>query len=193
MSGISLVFGLGNPGAEYLYTRHNIGTRTLTFLAERHRLAWERPHAKARRSLWRYCGREILLVQSLTYMNLSGEALSAYSDFPPDRIIVVCDDIHLPLGRLRIRRGGGSGGHRGLESIIEMLDTEEFPRLRMGVGAPGVVADWSEYVLSVFSEEEEALVGEMIGAAADALEVVVGEGLEPAMQRYNRKESPPPA
>jgi PTH1 family peptidyl-tRNA hydrolase len=191
MSGISLVFGLGNPGAEYVYTRHNIGIRTLTSLAERHRLAWERPRAKARCSIWRYCERKVLLVQSLAYMNLSGEALSAYSDFSPDRIIVVCDDIHLPLGRLRIRAGGGSGGHRGLESVIGMLDTEEFPRLRMGVGAPGSVIDWSEYVLSIFRDEEEAEVEEMIGTAVDALEVVVGEGLDPAMQRYNRKEIPP--
>ncbi len=191
MSSISLLFGLGNPGATYRHTRHNIGRYALAMLADRHTLSWEPVRAVALRSRWRYAGRQVLLIQSVTYMNVSGRALAACGDIAPGTMIAVCDDINLPLGRLRIRTGGGSGGHRGLESIIDTLGTEEFPRLRMGVGAPEGDNDVSEYVLSTFDNEEQAAVTVMVGTAVDALEVVVTEGLEEAMQRYNRKDLPP--
>jgi PTH1 family peptidyl-tRNA hydrolase len=191
MSGISLLFGLGNPGATYRHTRHNIGRDALAMLADRHTLSWEPVHDIALRSRWQYAGRQVLLIQSLTYMNISGHALAACGDIAPDTMIAVCDDINLPLGRLRIRFGGGSGGHRGLESIIDTLGTEEFPRLRMGVGAPEGDNDVSEYVLSTFDNEERAAVTVMMRTAVNALEIVVTEGLEEAMQRYNRKDLPP--
>jgi PTH1 family peptidyl-tRNA hydrolase len=191
MSGISLLFGLGNPGSEYRHTRHNVGRDTLATLAERHALSWEPVRDVALRSRWQYAGRSIVLIQSLTYMNVSGRALAACGDTAPGTMIAVCDDINLPLGRLRIRQGGGSGGHRGLESIIDELGTEDFPRLRMGVGAPEGSGDLSEYVLSAFEDGERAAVTVMVETAVDALEVVVLKGLEEAMQRYNRKDSPP--
>lgn len=191
MSSISLIFGLGNPGARYRHTRHNIGRDTLAILADRHTLSWERVRDVALRSRWRYAGRHLVLIQSLTYMNVSGLALAGCGDIAPGTMIAVCDDINLPLGRLRIRQGGGSGGHRGLESIIDELGTEEFPRLRMGVGAPEGDNGLSEYVLSVFDDEERAAVTVMVQTAVDALEVAVREGLEEAMQRYNRKDIPP--
>lgn len=190
MSSISLLFGLGNPGARYQHTRHNIGLDTLTSLAEHHKLSWERVGGVARRSQWRYAGRHILIIQSLTYMNVSGCALAACDGIEPGDMIAVCDDINLPLGRLRIRHGGGSGGHRGLESIIGTLGTEDFPRLRMGVGAPDGDKNLSDYVLSTFDEGEQATVAEMVRAAVDALELVVREGIEEAMQRFNRKDLP---
>ncbi len=191
MSSISLLFGLGNPGARYRRTRHNIGRDALATLADRHTLPWEPVCDVALLSRWRYAGRQVLLIQSLTYMNISGRALAACGDIAPGTMITVCDDINLPLGRLRIRPGGGSGGHRGLESIIDVLGTEEFPRLRMGVGAPEGDNDVSEYVLSAFGDEEQAAVTGMVQTAVDALEVVVREGLEEAMQRYNRRDLPP--
>ncbi|HUV35415.1 MAG TPA: aminoacyl-tRNA hydrolase [Patescibacteria group bacterium] len=191
MSSISLLFGLGNPGARYQHTRHNIGLDTLASLAGRYRLSWEPVRGVARRAPWGYAGRHVLLMQSLTYMNVSGCALAACGDFEPGGMIAVCDDINLPLGRIRIRPGGGSGGHRGLESIIETLGTEEFPRLRMGIGAPEGGGDLSEYVLSAFDDEEQAAVALMVRMAVDALQIAVRDGLEEAMQRYNRKEPPP--
>jgi PTH1 family peptidyl-tRNA hydrolase len=189
MSGISLLFGIGNPGAEYRHTRHNIGIDTIAFLAARLGLSWE-TRATVRRSVWRRGGRKIDLVQSRTYMNESGTALSSCRPSEPGGLIVICDCIHLPVGRIRIRAAGGSGGHRGLESIAEALGTEDFPRLRMGVGTPAE-ADWSDYVLSPFGETERPVSDEMIRAAADALEVVVIEGLGEAMRRFNRKDAAP--
>ena len=189
MSSISLLFGIGNPGARYRHTRHNIGVDTLASLAERHTLSWVDSHATMRRSRWRYSGRDICIVQSLTYMNVSGEALEACGGIEPDCLIVVCDDVNLPLGRLRIRPGGGSGGHRGLESIINTLATVEFPRLRMGIGGAEDEDDLSDYVLAPFGEEERPVVTGMMHSAVEALETIVGEGLEAAMQRYNRKDA----
>lgn len=191
MASISLLFGLGNPGADYRHTRHNIGRDTLATLACRHGLSWKPIDEIALRCRWRHAGRWNVLLQSLTYMNLSGRVLEACRDVRPETLITVCDDINLPLGRLRIRRGGGSGGHRGLESIIDSVGTEEFPRLRMGIGAPEGSADLTDYVLSSFDDEERPTVDEMVQTAADALEVVVRDGIEEAMQRYNRRNIPP--
>ena len=188
MSDISVLFGIGNPGARYRHTRHNVGVDTIAALADRHNLSWKPVDSIARSAHWRYGGRRILLIQSQTYMNMSGDVLAASGGIDPEMLIVVCDDINLPMGRLRIRAGGGSGGHRGLESIIEAISTEEFARLRVGVGAPEPDGDLSEYVLSAFDEDERSKADLMVRIAADALEVIVRTGLEEAMQRYNKKD-----
>ena len=153
MPEITLVLGLGNPGQEYAGTRHNLGYNTLDTLAERHRLSWTDRKGLALESRWRFAGRHITVLKPLTFMNLSGDALRV-AGASPDSVLVVCDDIHLPVGLVRIRAGGGSGGHRGLESITEVLGTPGFARLRLGAGPAPPGALWSEFVLGGFSDDE---------------------------------------
>ena len=187
MPGISILFGLGNPGRQYAQTRHNLGHETLDFLASRHGLSWERGEGLSFVSRWERESGDVILLKSTTYMNASGEALERFTGLDPARLIVVCDDLSLPLGMLRIRRQGGSGGHLGLESVTMSIETEAFARLRLGIGSPPPAIDWSEFVLMPFLLEERPDVERMLGAAADALEMVISEGIDQAMQEYNRK------
>ncbi len=187
MSGISILFGLGNPGRRYGQTRHNIGHDTLDLLAARNGLSWERGEGPSLVSIWERESGDVILLKSTTYMNASGEALERFSGFDPARLIVICDDLSLPLGMLRIRRQGGSGGHLGLESVIMSIETEAFARLRLGIGSPPQTIDWSEFVLMPFLLEERPEVDRMLTTAANALEMVVTEGIDQAMQEYNRK------
>jgi PTH1 family peptidyl-tRNA hydrolase len=184
---VSILFGLGNPGERYRHTRHNLGLEALGLLARRHSLSWERGKGSFRFSLWNFAGREITLLESLTYMNDSGRALEEYAGVNPGILLVLGDDMSLSLGRLRIRAGGGSGGHLGLESIITSLGTERFARMRLGIGSPPARIDWSEFVLMPFLAEEREAAGELLESAADALETIVKEGLDRAMQVYNRR------
>lgn len=184
---VSILFGLGNPGERYRQTRHNLGSEALEFLARRHSLTWKRGEGPFLFSRWDFAGREITLLESLTYMNDSGRALEEYVGVDPRRLLVLCDDMSLPMGRLRIRAGGGSGGHLGLESVIASLGTERFARMRLGIGAPPARIDWSEFVLMPFLEEERGAAGELLESAADALETIVEEGLDRAMHGYNRR------
>jgi PTH1 family peptidyl-tRNA hydrolase len=186
MPEITLVLGLGNPGQEYAGTRHNLGYDTLDELARRHRLGWTGRGKLALETKWRFAGRHITLLKPLTYMNLSGDALRI-TGASPDSVLAVCDDIHLPVGIVRIRGGGGSGGHRGLESIADTLGTEGFARLRLGAGPAPPGALWSDFVLGGFSVEEEEPVREMVAEAADAVEMLLIRGLNAAQGRYNRK------
>lgn len=183
---VSILFGLGNPGDRYRYTRHNLGSEALKFLARRHSLTWKRGRGSYLLSRWGFADREITLLESLTYMNDSGRALEEYGGVDPSTLLVLCDDMSLPLGRMRIRGGGGSGGHLGLESVITTVGTERFARLRLGIGSPPAGIDWSEYVLMPFLEEERETARELIETAAGALEAIIGEGLDRAMNRYNR-------
>ena len=191
MPEISILCGLGNPGKDYINTRHNIGSEVLGLLSGRNNLRWKRAAGPVLESRWEFEGKEVLLLKTSTYMNASGEALSRYGIRDPGTLLVVCDDINLPLGRLRLRKSGGSGGHLGLESIISHLGSEDFARLRMGVGSPPPGIEWSEYVLSPFLSEESEEVERMLCAAIDALEAVLREGLETAMQTFNRAPLPP--
>jgi PTH1 family peptidyl-tRNA hydrolase len=189
MSGISILIGLGNPGKIYRHTRHNLGGETLDLVVKRHRLKWRKAAGPVMESRLQLAGREVLLLKPLTFMNVSGEALSGYGDLDPGILLAIFDDINLPLGRLRLRKRGGSGGHRGIESVVRYLGTEDFARLRLGVGAPPPGIEWSEYVLSPFPNEERKRVGRMIATAADALEIVLQQGIETAMDMYNSKDS----
>jgi len=186
MPEITLVLGLGNPGQEYAGTRHNLGYDALDALAERHRLGWKDRKGLVMESRWRFAGRHVTLLKPLTFMNLSGDALKIIGA-SPDSVLVVCDDIHLPVGLMRTRAGGGSGGHRGLESITAVLGTPDFARLRLGAGPAPPGALWSDFVLGGFTDDEAGPVRGMVTAAADAVELILIQGLAAAQRRYNRK------
>ena len=184
---MKLVVGLGNPGREYEDTRHNLGFRVTGELADRHRVALK-THArwKARAVKVPDLGEGVLLAQPTTFMNLSGWAvreLAGFHKIAPAELLIVYDDADLPLGRLRLRASGSAGGHNGLKSIIQELGTDEFPRLRIGVGRQG--GELKSHVLGRFSTEEEAQIDEAVKRAADAAEVFVTDGILTAMNRFN--------
>jgi PTH1 family peptidyl-tRNA hydrolase len=182
-----LVVGLGNPGDRYRRTRHNIGFMVVDALAARAgvRLHEGRDAAVAETRLG---DQDVLLVKPLTFMNRSGIAIEqlllAHAATPPDMLVVV-DDIALELGALRLRERGSHGGHNGLRSLIEVLGTEDFPRLRLGINRTTFTGDLAEYVLADFSPEDVLVVQEVVGAAADAVECCLREGAGTAMNRYN--------
>jgi len=179
------VVGLGNPGAEYERTRHNIGFNVVDALASEWGLAWQ--PSKSWHALWAK-GEHAFLVKPASYMNRSGEPLSAVAHFykiEPAEILVVLDDFALELGRLRLRLEGGTGGHNGLESIIMQFGTEAIPRLRIGIGAaPGEGA--VDYVLGRFFEEERPVVEKTVARAADAVKCAIDKGVLSAMNLFNK-------
>jgi len=184
---IRLVAGLGNPGAEYARTRHNIGFMVVDLLAHESGAVWEKS-GKWDAATTKF--RDVTLVKPASYMNRSGHPLFAIAQFfkiAPQEIFVVLDDFSLPLGRLRIRQGGGPGGHNGLESIIVQFGTEEIPRLRVGIG-PAPAEGTTDYVLSNFFEEEKELVRSTISRAADAVKCAIDKGVVSAMNTFNKIE-----
>ncbi len=188
MSEISFLCGLGNPGSRYRNTRHNLGFDTVDLIVRRYGLRWEKIDRTVSQARWSHCGRVITLIKPNTYMNLSGEALGFFGKLSADSLLVICDDINLPLGRLRIRVCGGSGGHKGLESIAGRLGTGDYARLRLGCGPAPEGQEWSDYVLGSFTPDERAEVEEMIGSAADAAEFAVSRGILEAQQEYNGRK-----
>ena len=186
---MKMIVGLGNPGRNYQGTRHNVGFEVLDLLAGRHRLEWESAPANAVVARWRAAG--TLVAKPLTFMNLSGAAagdlLRFYKIELPDLLVVV-DDTNLELGRLRARPSGSAGGHNGLKSMIGTLGTEDFARLRVGVGRGDARRDLADHVLAKFDPQERTEVVEAVGRAADAAELFVAEGIGPVMNRFNRKE-----
>jgi PTH1 family peptidyl-tRNA hydrolase len=185
LSTIRLVVGLGNPGAEYNRTRHNVGFDVVDRLASKWGLTWQ--HSKSWHTLW-VKGEKAILLKPTSYMNRSGEPLSAVANFykiVPAEILVVLDDLALELGRLRLRTEGGTGGHNGLESIIVHLGTQAIPRLRIGIGAaPG--EGTTDYVLGRFFEEERPVVEKAIERAADAVKCAIDKGVLSAMNLFNK-------
>ncbi len=187
------VIGLGNVGSEYDDTRHNIGFRVVDELAGDD-VAFERRVNYLCHGV-RITGRKVLLVKPTTYMNLSGDAVKRVArehKLAPDQTLVLSDDIHLPLGRLRIRKSGSDGGQKGLASIIETTGTNQFPRLRLGVGAPPDNADWADYVLRPFDDDERELVDDMVTRARDCVRTWVHGGIGRAMERHNRSPNEEP-
>jgi PTH1 family peptidyl-tRNA hydrolase len=183
-----LIVGLGNPGPVYARNRHNVGYRCVDALARAHGLSFARRQFRALVAGGPICGRPALLAKPLTFMNLSGNAVGALMRFyklAPADLIVVYDDLDLPLGRVRLRAAGGSGGHKGMQSIIERLGTEEFARLRVGIGRPAF-GDPVEYVLQNFGPDEEIEIGRALERAVKALEAWLSDGIEAAMNRFNR-------
>jgi len=187
-----LVVGLGNPGPEYAWTRHNVGFRVVDGLASRLKIQVAKPLCKAVTGRAALAGRTVVLAKPQTYMNLSGQSVAALLNWfklPLSGLVVIYDDIDLPPGKIRVRSRGGHGGHRGMESIIEMTGSGDFQRVRIGVGRPPhpdfEVADW---VLGRFPEAEEALAGKALERAAEAVLALIVEGSGAAMNRYNRDE-----
>lgn len=183
-----LIVGLGNPGARYAGTRHNVGQDAVRALAERHRVALDQLKHQARFGLGRLGASRVCLVIPTTYMNLSGRAVAPIARFyqvPPERIVAVVDDMDLPLGRQRLRADGGHGGHNGLRSLIELLGTEGFPRLRLGVGRPPAGWDPADHVLARFTPEEAPAARVLVDDAVATLEDIVARGVVSAMNRAN--------
>jgi len=187
-TSLHLVVGLGNPGEKYALTRHNIGFQFLDFLASRHQLLFAQSKWQARimrASLW---GRSVLLAKPETYMNLSGQAVAALAGFfrvPPERILVVHDDIDLEVGRIRIVKARGAGGHNGIRSIIEHLGDRAFVRIRVGVGRPSGPVPVEHYVLSRFNTEESARISAVMERIETGVRLVLAEGPGPAMNAIN--------
>lgn len=190
-SGVSwLLVGLGNPGDRFENTRHNVGFLIVDELAERLNVPVQKLKFKALTNTVTLADRQVLLMKPVTYMNLSGESVRPAADFykiPPDHVLVFSDDVALPLGRLRVRRGGSAGGHNGLKSIIQHLGTDQFPRVRVGVGdKPHPDYDMADWVLSKLQGPDRQVIDRAVARAADAAEEILARGVDSAMNLYNQ-------
>ena len=190
---MKLIAGLGNPGRTYEGTRHNVGFDVIDLLVRRHGLVFDAAD-RARESItarWRRDGDAILLAKPQTFMNLSGRAVRGLAEFykiaVPD-MLIVCDDVNLPLGRLRLRATGTEGGHNGLRSMAEALGTIDYARLRIGVGRGDARRDLADHVTTRFDADEHEAIAAAVARAADAVESWVADGLPQTMNRYNRAE-----
>jgi PTH1 family peptidyl-tRNA hydrolase len=188
MTHLSVIVGLGNPGTRYEGTRHNIGWMAIDTLARRHAIALNKVEHKAQTGTGMIAGERVLLAKPMTFMNLSGDSvvpLARFYKVPPDRIVVLHDDLDIPFGVLRIRKTGSSGGQRGLRHIIERMGTQDIPRMRMGIGRPPGRIDPSDYVLMPFRGDDAIIAQELIDRTADAVEMWLRAGIDAAMNRYN--------
>ncbi|MBI3323874.1 MAG: aminoacyl-tRNA hydrolase [Candidatus Omnitrophica bacterium] len=190
---MKLIVGLGNVGDEYAGTRHNVGFAVAEELARQHRCRWESDLRGAfRHAAWRSAGPPVRVLKPSTMMNRSGEALTLAVErwrVAPCDILIVLDDVNLPLGRLRLRPRGSAGGHHGLASCLDALQRLEVSRLRVGVGAEALPKDLTEFVLSPFGASERSVAEHAVGRAAEACEVWVTEGIDDAMTHVNRSPS----
>lgn len=183
-----MVVGLGNPGPEYENTRHNAGFMVVDLLAENLRVSYWKDETGAKTGLVRIGDDDVLLVKPQTYMNLSGKAiakLAAAYEVEPDGIIIVHDDLDLPEETVRVKRGGGHGGHNGLRSLAESLGTGDFPRVRIGIGRPPGRQDPADFVLEPMSKPVAERLGDMVPHAAQAVMHVLEHGVDSAMREYN--------
>jgi peptidyl-tRNA hydrolase, PTH1 family len=189
-----LIVGLGNPGIEYAWTPHNLGFLVVDALAEDHGIRVTRPEAKSLVGLGQIAGREVALAKPQTMMNLSGLAvreLLERAECAPAEMIVLCDDVALPWGMLRIRERGTAGGHNGLKSVIGAIGTTEFVRVRLGVKPEELRGDLKEYVTRQIRRDEEDVIAEEIDQGVEAVKMILAEGTQAAMNRFNRKVSLP--
>ena len=184
-----LICGLGNPGAEYARTRHNAGFMAIDYLSQKTGISCMRSRFRALCGSGTLAGKTVLLMKPQTYMNLSGEAVGAAARFykiPPEHILVVSDDIDLPVGKLRLRAFGSAGGHNGLKNIIQHLGSDRFPRIKVGVGSPKQagyeVVDW---VIGMPVGEEQKTLLDALDRAAQAIPAVITQGMDKAMNRFN--------
>lgn len=183
-----LVVGLGNPGKKYQQTRHNAGWHLLDELAVRHNFQFDQTRSKGLIARGVLAGVKVALVKPQTYMNLSGEAVGPIARFfkiPPEQILVAFDDIDLPLAALRLRPKGGAGGHKGMRSIIQHLGTNEFPRIRLGIGRPSGPMPVEAYVLQKFSADEWPAMRATYSRADDAAQAIIRQGINTAMNLFN--------
>lgn len=188
---MKLIVGLGNPGIEYQFTPHNMGFLAIDRIAEQYDARVDNRHCRALTGKARIAGQEVVLAKPETYMNLSGvavrELIREYEADPQQDLVVIYDELDLPFGTVRIRQRGGSAGHNGMESIIGALGTEEFMRIRLGIAPERKVGDGAKYVLSQLKKAQYPVVDETLDAAAEAVKVILSEGIAVAMNRFNRK------
>lgn len=186
-----IIVGLGNPGGQYRNTRHNVGFAAVDCLAGQYQIDIGEVKYKALSGKGRIAGERVVLVKPMTYMNLSGEAVRQIADYykidVTEELIVIYDDISLPPGQLRVRKKGSAGGHNGIKNIIAQLGTQEFKRIRIGVGDKPKGYDLADYVLEHFSGEESALMQECCKRAAEAACMIVEQDIDAAMNAYNKK------
>ena len=191
---MKLIVGLGNPGIEYQFTPHNVGFLAVDRIAEQCGVMVDNRHCKALTARARIGKEEILLAKPETYMNLSGlsvqELVRKYEIDPQQDLIVIYDELDLPLGTIRIRERGSSAGHNGMQSVINALDTQEILRIRLGIAPDHPVKDGSRYVLSQFKKSQLVTLDELLDTAAEAVRVILEEGRSAAMNRFNRKNKP---
>lgn len=188
-----LFVGLGNPGAKYALTRHNAGFMVIDLLSQRWPGVSFHNKFQSECALTDFKGSRVILLKPQTYMNLSGKAVLEAAQFykvPLEQMIVLTDDLDTPVGQLRLRQKGSDGGHNGLGSIIETLGTEEFPRVRLGIGR-SATAPSDEHVLGRISKQEEEIYLDMVNRAADAVECILQDGFQKAMNHFNKKVTPP--
>lgn len=188
---MKLIAGLGNPGTKYRDTRHNVGFEVVDVLARRHGTAFESAPGEALMARVRSVGDGLLILKPLTFMNLSGHAVAElirYYRIALSDVLVVVDDVNLPLGRLRIRARGSHGGHNGLRSVAGQLGTDEYARLRLGVGRGDGRRDLADHVLARFEADERETIRSAVDRAADAAEMFVTDNIEKVMNSYNRAD-----
>lgn len=184
-----IIVGLGNPGKKYAGTRHNMGFAVIERLAERHRIAASEEKLKAVYGKGVIAGQKVVLAEPQTFMNLSGESVRALVDYfkvdPENELIVIYDDISLAPGQLRVRPKGSAGGHNGIKNIIQMLGGDVFPRVRVGIGEKPKGWDLADYVLGYPGDADKKLLDEAFDRAADAVEMILTDGVDAAMNRFN--------
>ena len=193
---MKLIVGLGNPGIEYQFTPHNLGFLVIDRLAERHSARVTNRHCRALTGKAAIGSQEVLLAKPETYMNLSGlavrELVREHAVETAQDLVVVYDELDLPFGNLRIRPRGGTAGHNGVESILGALGTEDFIRVRLGIAPDHPVRDGARYVLAPFKQSQYPAVDQALDTAADAVEAIVTEGVQAAMNKFNRREERSP-
>ena len=183
-----LIVGLGNPGSKYEHTRHNMRFLTVDLLAEKLGVKLNKVKFKAAYNIVNFAGCKCLVMKPQTYMNLSGEAVREAAQFykvPADHILVIYDDISLPVGKLRVRPSGSAGGHNGIKNIIAHLGTQAFPRVKIGVAAPGDADDMIDWVIGVPSQAERKILAQSFEKAIDAAECIIIDGCQKAMNGFN--------
>ncbi len=187
---MKLVAGLGNPGRDYTGTRHNIGFGVIARISDKYNIPLTGKEHKAICGKGMIGGEKVILAQPQTFMNLSGECVRSLMDYyklESEDIIIAYDDIDLEVGQLRIRGKGSAGGHNGIKNIISHLGTNEFPRVKVGVGGKPEGGDLVRHVLGRFSRKDEKVIGEVLDVAVEAVETILSDGVEAAMNRYNAK------
>ncbi len=191
---MKLIVGLGNPGKAYAHNRHNAGFRCLNYFARLHSIRFDHRQCRARVGIAEVRGEKLLLARPRTFVNLSGSSVACLvhkHKIPLSDLLIIYDDLDLPLGKIRLRQSGSSGGHKGMNSIIAALGSEEFPRIRVGIGRPQVEGQSiSEdaivhYVLSDFSPQEEATIKPVIATVSEAIDCFLNQGIEAAMSKFN--------
>ena len=183
-----LIVGLGNPGQKYEHTRHNMGFLTVDLLAEQLNVKLNKVKFKSAYNIVRFAGQKCLVMKPQTYMNLSGEAVHEAVQFykiPADHVLVIYDDVSLPVGKLRVRPTGSAGGHNGIKNIIAHLGTQEFPRIKIGTGAPGEGGDMIDWVIGVPSQAERKVLLESFERAIQAAACIIEQGCQKAMNDFN--------